>query len=675
MGGRQRKGNNTGLIKYLLICVFLANLTLAQDKPFFFDDFSRYEDIIDDTLKYQEYSEIRISNSIAINPPSKNVAVFDALSRNGIPYTSAQTARGRADSLISKPIDLSSVTSNEVNFEFFWQKQGLAEFPETEDSLVLQFRTDGGDWVSVWPTAPTDSTTRSFQSEVVPIPANFLTESFQFKFLLYSRLSGPYDVWLIDYISIRRAPQLNNGTYPDRSVTGYSGSLFEHYTAIPFGHFISNPQSYLSTEGFNMSLSNNERQIRPVEYAATITANGLLTDTLFSSFNNEEVITFTERATVNIPLNTNIWSLLDTTRQLVDMKVIFFLKNQDTSFSSTNTIAFTEDTIVGPTFSFIPQRLIEEDSSRVISGTLITAEMLSPGDTIETEDGIIIAEKRSLVTNTAAYWQATAIWENDNFPAFENKTVTEFPLADNDTLDAVFRLGNYYAYDDGTAETIYRFGGSGKIAYRFFVNEPHALTGVSMYFPQVFQENGSSALDFFVTGSLNENELYRETISISRASSFDEFSHYQLSSPVEVRDTFYIGWEQYNGVSTAIGFDRNNDAGGNIFYFFREEWIQNTDAGALMMRPLFDPVVDTVSLREQSGFELSLYPNPVNETLFVKGDFLEYAVYDLTGACIMQGRRKDETLMLSVYDLVKGMYLIRVVNAAGVSATERFIKY
>ncbi len=191
----------------------VAALTLP-----FFDDFSTSSNSPDPT-KWQKNGGVFINNTFTTDNPTLNVATFDGLKTNGIPYDfNSQLAQGAIDSLTSQPIDLSrflpNVAKDSLYLSFFYRRQGLGDKPELNDSLKVEFLTDGGKWQKValilGDTAKT--ATDKFIQVYLPINKNIYSHSsFQFRFLTFGRQSGQFDVWHIDYVYL---DEIKNG---DRS--------------------------------------------------------------------------------------------------------------------------------------------------------------------------------------------------------------------------------------------------------------------------------------------------------------------------------------------------------------------------------------------------------------------------------------------------------------------------
>ncbi|MGD1893854.1 MAG: T9SS type A sorting domain-containing protein [Cyclobacteriaceae bacterium] len=244
----------------------------------FWDDFSQpiITELgfpIPDTLKWLPSSlNTRINSGLPIIPPTVGVASFDGIQLDGIPYSTGEVDDA-SDSLVSRPINMAVVPEanrNSVYFSFYWQRQGNGEFPDAGDSLRLQFLTSENEWNTVWLRDGGDSlATEEFVQEIFPIfNTAYFHERFQFRFQAYSRLTGAYDTWNIDYVYLNQNRSESNTAYLDRALTRPPSSLFEGYTAVPIEQFRTDPDRYLgitSVEFFNLNV-----QLQPVRYSAIV---------------------------------------------------------------------------------------------------------------------------------------------------------------------------------------------------------------------------------------------------------------------------------------------------------------------------------------------------------------------------------------------------------------------
>ena len=88
---------------------------------------------------------------MGINPPSQYVATFDGTDVLGNAYATNNSFNGAADSLVSRPIDISQIAPskrNNVYLSFYWQLLGKGEIPELTDSLSLMFWSIDSTWIT-----------------------------------------------------------------------------------------------------------------------------------------------------------------------------------------------------------------------------------------------------------------------------------------------------------------------------------------------------------------------------------------------------------------------------------------------------------------------------------------------------------------------------------------------
>jgi hypothetical protein len=87
------------------------------------------------------------------------------------------------------------------------------------------------------------------------------------------------------------------------------------------------------------------------------------------------------------------------------------------------------------------------------------------------------------------------------------------------------------------------------------------------------------------------------------------------------------------------------------------------------------PPVITGITEPAEHVEWTLFPNPANNELNVKGDLSQNATYlisDVSGRTVMSGTLSTRTL--DVTKLQSGVYIFTLVNENGMSESKRFIR-
>ena len=250
----QKSENRTTISKNISGRTQSTSLTLP-----FWDDFS-YSDVLHypDTNIWLYGNTVYLNNGIGINPPSKNVVTFDGLDSQGKTYSVNDIlAKGRADTLVSKPIRMDLVTPAlrpTTYISFFYQVKGRGESPDPGDNLTLWFRNSDKKWEVIYTIENTDAISAdTFYQVLIPITdAKFFHDGFQFKFQNFARLSGAYDTWNVDYIYINTNRNPNDKYYPDRTVSSQLNSLFKDYYAMPLEHFLKNTAGNLKVPSLTL---------------------------------------------------------------------------------------------------------------------------------------------------------------------------------------------------------------------------------------------------------------------------------------------------------------------------------------------------------------------------------------------------------------------------------------
>lgn len=214
--------------------------TTALSLPFF-EDFTGY-DAIPDTGKWED-RQVYINNTMGVNPVSRGMATFDAISQYGVPYdTLNPNSLNYADSLTARPVDLSVHTpADSLYLSFFYQPQGNGFAPDGADSLMLYFRKKGaaGAWVKVWSTI--DTVLKPFRQVMVPVTdTDFFYASFQFRFVNKASLGINDDVWNLDYIRLDAGRSVNDTAVNDIAFTQTPGFLLNDYTYMPYRQYLAN---------------------------------------------------------------------------------------------------------------------------------------------------------------------------------------------------------------------------------------------------------------------------------------------------------------------------------------------------------------------------------------------------------------------------------------------------
>jgi len=263
----------------------------------------------------------------------------------------------------------------------------------------------------------------------------------------------------------------------------------------------------------------------------------------------------------------------------------------------------------------------------------------------------------------------------------------------NDRIAAGTIFDNYFAYDDGTAESALIAQEDDQIALKFTSTLDDTLRAVRIHFPHMISDvsNQEFTLKFWI-GALDDEPEF--TMNFLRPFYPDQvldtlqgFTTYPLVDdagnlvPLGLpAGDFYIGWEQLTSCNFTdcipVGLDKNTPEGQALSYFKQRnsnEWRSFPElgipipAGALMLRPVVGsetPGPTAADEPEKEAFKLKVFPNPTRDILNLylpEGNYHDCRIelYNAVGQLLLQGPMQPQIAM-SHYQ--SGIYLLRVAN-------------
>ncbi|MBK0402382.1 T9SS type A sorting domain-containing protein [Adhaeribacter sp. BT258] len=239
----------------------------------------------------------------------------------------------------------------------------------------------------------------------------------------------------------------------------------------------------------------------------------------------------------------------------------------------------------------------------------------------------------------------------------------------NDTITRITPLQNYYAYDDGSAESVVSVqqGVTGQIAHKFTVNKADMVEALTFYLPKVQNQKGTF-VNFRIWDEVNGNPApsprFNYGFSVPDISRLDTFITIPVNPPVSVSSSFYVGWSSSNQYFFSVGLDRNESSRGNArFLIAGNSWqnYSNID-GAIMLRPVMNNNIVGISENQQAKPNVQVYPNPATAVVNIKGNFDAVRLLTLTGQLVLEKAGMAAETQLQTSHLKPGMYLLQVVN-------------
>lgn len=239
---------------------------------------------------------------------------------------------------------------------------------------------------------------------------------------------------------------------------------------------------------------------------------------------------------------------------------------------------------------------------------------------------------------------------------------------DNDTIRYRQRFDCYYAYDDGSAENGYSLTSTAPkmyLACRYQLNKADSLTAIDLFFNPTLDRANENIIFYLTVWAVGEDGnpgevLYRD--NTGRRVVTGRYHRYLLEEAVEVPSgTLFVGFEQTGNDFINLGYDRSYNTAGYIYYLTDGSWQQSFLGGSLMMRPCMGVEATVGMTPAAAAQEVTVYPNPATERLWVTVEAQRLELYDLQGRCVVTGQGNS----LSVSTLADGLYLLRCLTDEG----------
>ena len=268
-------------------------------------------------------------------------------------------------------------------------------------------------------------------------------------------------------------------------------------------------------------------------------------------------------------------------------------------------------------------------------------------------------------------------------------TANDYPGNNEVTVRKTF--SNCYALDDGSAEAAYGLHGEGSdgamIAVKFNTYIPDKMYGVYMYFCPVYNNQQADNFDLKVWAcedGLPISEIATKANVEVPKDSTGKFIYIPFDYPIEVSDTFFVGWQKNETSIIAVGFDRNTSTPNHKYFNIGGDWKQSKELGQIMIRPVFGDVKTAISElgtpHQLTSKNLKIYPNPATDYITVESG-AEYSGKPLTlmivnarnGQVVKTLRDVEDGGEIAVDYLAAGAYIM-VSPTTGASAKFLIIK-
>lgn len=590
----------------------------------FFEDFSSSLGLPDDNFWADDFAYI--NRSYGAEPISIGVATLDGFDQFGQPYAPIETGTGlarsdTADYLTSRPFCIADFeAADSVYLSFFYQPQGLGDYPNEGDDLYLQFKAENGEWFTIDTiVAPgydglVELENISTDIEAIPYRSEFpffqvlykmdadtlLYDGFQFRFWNKATLSGNNDHWNLDYFFMGENRTADDTTYPDVPLVYEIPSMLANYREMPWSHFYDFQDTELDSVK-NLTLRDGEG-----------------TAERRYSFSHTEICS---------------------EELIADPRENILIESELVGIITSKNIVYPE--------------IIENYGDSVVIETQVS--LINSDDDFELNDEAYHYQR---FFNHFAYDDGTSevaygLWGDEAELAYQ------FHLNHDDVLRGVqFSFVNMNADISELEFTVMAWD---KITAR--------------------TNNSNVIADFDACVQFNSTDTTCATsVSPLILEGRDNFYTYTFDKPVNVSaGTFYVGFKQRFEDFLNVGFDRNTDVHDKVFYNVDGEWLPSIIPGAIMIRPVFGGEFKPEDINAKPVFteHIRVYPNPTDDKLFIETDNEQVPhfvmVYDYAGRLIIN--EALATNILDVNHLIPGMYLIKVFDPEMLSlGTQKFVK-
>ncbi len=654
----------------------------------FVDDFSTCDHYPDPQL-WQDQQAF-INSSYAIVPPTIGVATLDALDANGQIYAHASRDVFAADTLTSVPIRLdSNFTHNRamnvgdsLYFSFYYQPGGgcasypavawelVGDEPEADDQLILEFGYATGNLVFVgysyadyqlsddeyyvtgdtmenpyMPDVPYVVESDAYPGDVIQIPADSLFGPEYIWNEVWSTDGCSLDSWLAEN-PLQYFKQVMIPITDSQYLRDNFQFRFRNYASLDLDSWSSN-----NIVGWTSNCDQWH-----IDYII------LNTDRTQNDIYPNDVTFVSPTTTALSRYQSMPWHQYRTT----DMATQFNNQLANISNSTKNT--------------FYNYKVTKADGSNLYTSTLNNENAAAFN-----ESGL----------HTYAYHATPSIdfvYPTDDADSaiftithvFRMEGAND-ELKRNDTCIFEQIFYNYFAYDDGTAESGYCLLSSdanpaSSLAVQFTLAQPDTLHCVRMWFNSALDDENIDEFTLMVWDDDNGvpgEVIYSQSAQLPyHADDFLDFANYYLDDPLAISGTFYVGFYQSHNTQLNLGFDQNNDARGYFFYKTSNEWRESYYKGTPMIRPVVGKSFDHSGVTDYTTNHVVLYPNPTTNNLYIQMDDslqeAKYQLFDQTGRLIRGGDMNEGVIRLD--DLCSGLYIVKISNGKQIIQTEKIIK-
>ena len=643
-----QKWNDTKNQKSVYIAPSIYD-TLNIDVVSFLDDFSKAGPFPDSTFWLDNY--VYINRDYPIAPPTLGAATFDGVNEHGYPYDflANQYSSGEADVLTSKRINLKGKTAaDSIYLSFYYQPQGRGNAPESADSLIVEFGKKTKGFKTIHDTTYVKDTIFSYDAVT-------LTDTIVSIFDTIGQIVDyikPYDsvIWCHQWAH-------NGYPLPANDSSWKLVILPVTDTAFLKGGFQFRFRNWAT-------LSGNGDQWN-IDYVYLKKSRNMF-DTLF-----KDVAFVYDPPSLLKTFTAMPWNHYnDTTLMQRSIKVL--LRYNGSSNITNDSVGVN-----------IYNNIYDGNNSLVFPSPNSNHSVYPYPFSQYYTYNAPLNHSIPILNDSATY----------TFEAVLNTTPDND--RNNDTVRVKQKFLNYYAYDDGSAESAFALGGTsmvlGELAQQFTSTVKDTLRCIDIYFNPLWNDATQYSIVMKVwndNGGQPGTEIYSDNINPAFSPQYNtvdygpnHFIRYYLLTPLYLpASTFYVGFLQNTNQFLNVGVDKRTNSMSKVFYNTTGTWYTSPFPGSMMMRAVFGTAAEFTGIKNipstEKGF--SVYPNPANDLLFIKSNStipsskINYSIIDMYGNLISENKM-NAAESIDISNLSNGVYFISIKDEGTVS-TNRFIK-
>lgn len=241
--------------------------------------------------------------------------------------------------------------------------------------------------------------------------------------------------------------------------------------------------------------------------------------------------------------------------------------------------------------------------------------------------------------------------------------------------------------------------------YRLYIaNGSFLNTGTSVYFDSlwnqaIIENTGTiSAYDFLndqtgeftnytsanlvITNNFNNQGLVNNTGGIEVSNDFSNCNIQTSNATFNNDGTFCITGDFTNCLSDTLAGNGNYfiEGSSSNFGYFADGFVFNTNSGNLSLNTgTIESTVDfgmancNLGLTNENVSQLTIYPNPANNQIYISESGISYRIIDLNGKQILSGISTSTAIDIS--EFTTGIYCVELTDENGIQSTHKLIKH